>query len=138
MMKEKFETLYKDIAVRVSELSHAQRLKVGAVIVKEHRILSYGYNGMPSGLDNNCEYEKESKLVTKPEVIHAEVNAITKVAASHDSTEGATMFITHAPCVDCAKIIVSSGIKKVYFLTEYRDETGLNLLKNCGIEVIQG
>lgn len=138
MMKQKFETLYKDIAVRVSELSHAQRLKVGAVIVKEHRILSYGYNGMPSGLDNNCEYEKESKLVTKPEVIHAEVNAITKVAASHDSTEGATMFITHAPCVDCAKIIVSSGIKKVYFLTEYRDETGLNLLKNCGIEVIQG
>lgn len=138
MMKQKFETLYKDIAVRVSELSHAQRLKVGAVIVKEHRILSYGYNGMPSGLDNNCEYEKESKLVTKPEVIHAEVNAITKVAASHDSTEGATMFITHAPCVDCAKIIVSSGIKKVYFLTEYRDETGLNLLKNCGIEVIHG
>jgi dCMP deaminase len=138
MMKQKFEALYKDIAVRVSELSHAQRLKVGAVIVKEHRILSYGYNGMPSGLDNNCEYEKESKLVTKPEVIHAEVNAITKVAASHDSTEGATMFITHAPCVDCAKIIVSSGIKKVYFLTEYRDETGLNLLKNCGIEVIQG
>ena len=138
MMKQKFETLYKDIAVRVSELSHAQRLKVGAVIVKEHRILSYGYNGMPSGLDNNCEYEKESKLVTKPEVIHAEVNAITKVAASHDSTEGATMFITHAPCVDCAKISVSSGINKVYFLTEYRDETGLNLLKKCGIEVIQG
>ena len=123
--------LYADIAEKVANLSHARRLKVGAVIVKDDRILSYGYNGMPKGFDNDCENEivKEDEYyidnggpahlmltttyVTKPEVIHAEINAIAKVAASNDSTKGATIFITHAPCADCAKMIIASGIETV-------------------------
>ena len=147
--------LYADIADKVAELSHARRLKVGAVIVKDDRILSYGYNGMPKGFDNNCENEiakeeeclldvggppyiiKTISYVTKPEVIHAEINAIAKVAASSDSTKGATIFITHAPCADCAKMIIASGIEKVYYETDYRDETGINMLKSAKIEVLK-
>ena len=154
-MKQKFVMLYTDIVKRVSELSNARRLKVGAVIVKDDRILSYGYNGMPKGFENNCEntVEKEEECildvggppyiikrvswVTKPEVIHAEINAIAKVAASGDSTKGATIFITHAPCADCAKMIIASGIEKVYYQHDYRDETGINTLKQANISVIK-
>lgn len=147
--------LYADIAEKVANLSHARRLKVGAVIVKDDRILSYGYNGMPKGFDNNCENEitqheeyyidnggqpypiVTTSYVTKPEVIHAEINAIAKVAASNDSTKGATIFITHAPCADCAKMIIASGIETVNYINSYRDETGINMLKNAQISVIK-
>jgi dCMP deaminase len=154
-MKEKFVMLYADIAKRVSELSRARRLKVGVVIVKDDRILSYGYNGMPKGFDNDCEDEitKEDEYyidnggpahsmlttsyATKPEVIHAEINAIAKVAASNDSTKNATIFVTHAPCAECAKMIIACGIETVYYLNSYRDETGINMLKLANLDVLQ-
>ena len=154
-MKNKFVEFYAETVERVAKLSYAKRLKVGAIIVKDDRILSYGYNGMPKGFDNNCENEivteedylidvggpvhkmTVTSLVTKPEVIHAEINAIAKVAASSDSTKGATIFVTHAPCADCAKMIIASGIEKVYYLTDYRDETGINMLKSANIEVLK-
>lgn len=144
-MKEKFLSLYCDIAERIAELSYAERLKVGAVIVKDHRILSYGYNGTPSGFENVCEVEipevvdfesrsvTESYKVTKPEVIHAEQNALMKVTRSHDSTEGAAMFITHSPCVDCAKLILQSGVREVYFIHAYRNDAGLKVLEAGGV-----
>lgn len=139
-MKPKFVNLYIDLAERIAELSHARRLKVGAVVVKDHRILSYGYNGTPAGFDNNCEIEipeqvydghvvEPAQLVTKPEVIHAEMNALTKLAKHGDSCDQASMFITHAPCVECAKLILQSGISNVYFADVYRSLDGLRLLE---------
>lgn len=140
-MKSKFLELYSDIAERVAKLSHAKRLQVGAVIVKDSRILSYGYNGTPAGFDNSCETEViengQIKLVTKPIVIHAEQNAICKVASSHDSCNGSTIFVTHAPCVECSKVILQSGIKTVYYKQTYRSTDGIELLKSGGIEVKQ-
>jgi len=138
-VKEKFLSLYCDIAERIAELSYAERLKVGAVIVKDHRILSYGYNGTPSGFDNVCELNMTSvsDSVTKPEVIHAEQNALMKVTRSHDSTEGAAMFITHSPCVDCAKLILQSGIRDVYFIHAYRNDAGLRVLEAGGVSLHQ-
>ena len=130
-MKEKFILFYFDVAKRVAELSHAKRLKVGAVIVKDHRILSYGYNGTPAGFDNCCEVEN----VTKPEVIHAEMNAIAKISYHGDSCKDATMFLTHAPCIECAKIILQSGICNVYYLEDYRSTAGVDLLKSRAITV---
>ena len=129
-------------AENYATLSSAKRLKVGCVIVKDNRIISIGYNGMPSGWDNNCEHEVKTgntgygrKLVTKPEVLHAETNAIAKVAQSTESSEGSTMFCTHAPCVDCAKLIYQSGIATLYFKHEYRDDAGLKFLKLSGVNV---
>ena len=150
-MKDKFISLYCDVAERVSQLSHAQRLKVGAVIVKDDRILSYGYNGMPSGFDNVCETEvfveidgivmmnipENRELVTKSEVVHAEMNAIAKVAKHTDSCEGASIFITHSPCVECAKLILQSGISRVYYVNSYRSSAGIELLKKGDVEVIK-
>jgi len=144
-VKQKFISLYFDIAERVSALSHARRLKVGAVIVKDHRILSYGYNGTPPGFDNDCELYVPEQIgtvidaytVTKQEVIHAETNAIVKVARSGDSTDGAVIFITHSPCVECAKLILQSGISVVYYKADYRSADGINLLKKAGIGVIK-
>ena len=123
-----------------AELSHARRLHVGAIVVKDDRIISIGYNGMPSGWDNNCEDELHQPigrvdLVTKPEVLHAESNAIAKLAKSSESGLGADIFITHAPCLDCAKLIYQSGIKRVYFGMAYRDDAGINFLTKSGIEV---
>lgn len=125
-----------------AELSHARRLHVGAIIVKDDRIISIGYNGMPAGWDNNCEYELHQPvnrvdLVTKPEVLHAETNAIAKLARSSDSGLGADIFITHAPCLDCAKLIYQSGIRRVYFGQAYRDTAGIDFLKNSNIQVEQ-
>lgn len=125
-----------------AELSHARRLHVGAIIVKDDRIISIGYNGMPAGWDNNCEYELHQPvnrvdLVTKPEVLHAETNAIAKLARSSDSGLGADIFITHAPCLDCAKLIYQSGIQRVYFGQAYRDTAGIDFLKNSDIQVEQ-
>jgi dCMP deaminase len=135
-VKDKFISFYFDIAERVSELSYANRLKVGAVIVKDDRILSYGYNGTPAGFDNSCETELNGDLVTKPEVIHAEQNAILKIARHGDSSSGATLFITHAPCVDCAKLILQSGISRVYYRQDYRSTAGIDLLRKSNFGIL--
>lgn len=145
-MKEKYIQAYIDIAHRVAELSHARRLKVGAVIVKDD-VITYGYNGMPSGWDNNCEDETvelysgyegaihHTVLKTKPEVLHAESNAISKIAKSTVSARDADMFITHSPCIDCAKMIFQSGVKRVFYSTDYRSDAGVDFLKKSGITV---
>ena len=117
-------------------LSTARRLKVGALVVKDDRIISIGYNGMPKGWDNNCETEQEDGTIkTKPEVLHAETNAIAKLARSNESGLDADLFVTHSPCLDCAKLIYQSGIKRVYYANAYRDESGVTFLKNSGVEV---
>ena len=141
-MKEKFVNAYMDVAERFAELSSARRLHVGAIVVKDDRIISIGYNGMPSGWDNDCEdlvyrIAEEPILKTKPEVLHAETNAIAKLAKSNESGLGATMFITHAPCLDCAKLIYQSGISSVLYRDAYRDTGGITFLEKSGIEVTQ-
>ena len=143
MMKEKFKQAYMDTARRFAELSHAVRLKVGAIVVKDDRIISIGYNGMPAGWDNNCEVvvgyniNNEPELKTRPEVLHAETNAISKLARSSESGLDADMFITHSPCLDCAKLIHQSGIKRVFYREAYRDDYGLTFLEKSGILVEQ-
>ena len=125
-----------DWARRVSELSHARRLHVGAVIVKDDTVISYGYNGMPAGWDNNCEHIlQDGTLKTKPEVLHAESNAIAKLAKSNNSGLGADLFVTHMPCLDCAKIIYQSGISRVWYGANYRDDSGIQFLYKSGIEI---
>jgi len=125
-------------------LSTARRLKVGAIIVKDDRIISIGYNGMPSGWDNNCEdeiYDETgmflNQLKTKPEVLHAERNALDKLARCNESGLGSTMFITHAPCLECAKSIYSVGVSQVFYGKIYRSDEGINFLKKCGIDTEQ-
>lgn len=168
-MKSKFIESYMKVAETFAELSSARRLHVGAIIVKDDRIISIGYNGMPSGWDNNCEdkeymsidaggwlnpdeinerwpyseqqYPKDSniwrryKLTTKPEVLHAETNAIAKLAKSTESGDGAKLFVTHAPCLDCAKLVYQSGINSVYYRNSYRSDEGIAFLEKCNIEV---
>mgnify|MGYP001044103908 CR=1 FL=1 len=138
-MKEKFKQAYMDVAGRFAQLSTAERLQVGAIVVKDDRIISIGYNGMPSGWDNICEDTVEednvTRLVTKTEVLHAETNAISKLARSVESGEGATIFITHSPCMDCAKMIYQAGITEVYYNEEYRSAGGIEFLKKCGLKV---
>ena len=165
-MKQKYIDLYMDWADRTAQLSYAKRLQVGAVIVKDDSVISYGYNGTPSGWDNNCEDKVWDKgaggwlspeeieeqypfedwhegaqrnvrygLKTKPEVLHAESNAIAKLARGTNSGIGASIFITHAPCHDCAKLIYQSGISSVYYRSSYRDNMGLEFLTKSGIEV---
>jgi dCMP deaminase len=168
-MKPKFKTLYNNIAHEVSKMSHAKRLQVGAVIVKDDRVISMGYNGMPAGWDNNCEdkdymsrdaggwlnpdeieekwpftdeeqgpyyeYTRRYRLKTKPEVLHAESNAIAKLAKSSESGLDASLFVTHAPCMDCAKLIYQSGISSVYYRNSYRDVAGVDFLRKSGIHV---
>ena len=139
-MKEKFIDYFSKIAINTSQLSHARRLKVGAIIVKNDCIVSFGYNGTPSGWDNNCEDEvgTPAQLVTKPEVLHAEMNALMKLAKSTMSSEDGTMFCTHAPCLDCAKGIYQAGISSVYYINEYkRSNEGINFLKKSGVEICQ-
>ena len=116
-------------------------MQVGAIIVKEDRIVSIGYNGMPPGWSNECEYadyypDGDFVLKTKPEVIHAEANAIAKLAKSTESGKDATMFLTHAPCIDCAKQIFTAGINTVYYAQEYRSTDGLEFLRKCGLTII--
>lgn len=150
-----------------AELSHARRLHVGAIVVKDDRIVSIGYNGMPAGWDNDCEdkdymssdaggwlnpdeieerwpyaeYNEDAEeeyryaLKTKPEVLHAETNAIAKLAKSTESGVGATMFVTHSPCLDCAKLIYQSGINKVYYRDNYRSTDGIEFLTKSGVWV---
>jgi dCMP deaminase len=148
-MKPKFQKLYNNIAHEVAKMSHARRLQVGAVIVKDDRVISMGYNGMPAGWDNNCESEETEfnlvtktrtgtgKLTTRPEVLHAESNAIAKLAKSNDSGDGADIFVTHAPCMECSKLIFQSGIRRVYYSSDYRDDSGIKFLKQSGIEVVK-
>jgi dCMP deaminase len=169
-MKQKYIDLYMDWATRAADLSHARRLHVGAVIVKDDTVISYGYNGMAAGWDNNCEdvewcsagswlspkeieaawpYEGEYtdqdgntmqgryRLKTKPEVLHAESNAVAKLARSNNSGKDADIFITHAPCIECAKLIYQSGIRRVWFGQQYRNTAGIEFLQKSGIEVTQ-
>ena len=170
-MKEQLIATYMSTAKLFAELSHARRLKVGAIIVKDNRIISIGYNGMPSGWDNNCEdvqwmsadagqwfspdeiavewpFEDDFvdpdgnkipwryRLVTKPEVLHAESNAIVKLARSNESGEGSDMFVTHSPCIECAKLIAQTGIKRVFYSQNYRNDSGIKFLKKSGVHVI--
>jgi dCMP deaminase len=159
-MKQKFRDAYMKTAEVFAQLSSARRLHVGAIVVKDDRIISIGYNGMPSGWDNNCEdkeymdqgaggwlsvEEIEERwpfldgsryaLKTKPEVLHAETNAIAKLAKSTESGDGASIFITHAPCLDCAKLIYQSGINSVYYRNSYRSEDGVHFLEKAGVKV---
>ena len=140
---------YAKIATETAKLSTAIKLKVGCVIVKDNRILSIGYNGMPSGWSNECETSTEDLdytltfnqkyLRTKPEVLHAEANALMKLCKSTDSSEGATLFVTHYPCIECAKLIYQAGISQVYYINEYNASkgSGYNFLQEAGIEVCQ-
>ena len=162
-MKQKFIDAHMQAAEVYAKLSSARRLQVGCVIVKNDTIIGIGYNGMPSGWTNECEdilfvqdspeldYEtmtKEgytfgsykdfsgwTKRVTKPEVLHAETNAVAKVARSTNSTENADLFVTHAPCLDCAKLIFQSVISRVFYRDTYRSEDGINFLRQCNVEV---
>jgi len=174
-MDKRFTDFYMDLAARTALLSRARRLQVGAILVKEDRVISLGFNGTPSGWDNNCEdndymdrgaggwlgpeeiYERwpltetivvandnESReilrrycLKTKPEVLHAEANCIAKVARSSESSEGAVLFSTHAPCMECAKLIYQSGIKQVFYRDEYRNDAGPAFLTQAGIAVVK-
>lgn len=150
--------LYMRIAEEVSKMSSAVRLKVGSIIVKNDNIIGFGWNGTPSGWDNNCEnieytyderdtvngnwnYDSDTKrwsrLKTKPEVIHSESNAILKVAKSTESTNAATMFCTHAPCLECAKLIYQCGISKLFYREQYRSDDGINFLTKSNVEVVQ-
>ena len=126
---------YLDIANRTSELSYAKKLKVGAIIVKDKRILSIGYNGTPAGWDNVCE---DAAGKTKPEVIHAEANALMKLARSTESSEGATLFCTHTPCIECAKLIYQAGIETVVYQHEYEASkgNGLHFLIKSGVKTV--
>ena len=142
----KFDNVHMRVAEVYSEVSSARRLQVGCVIVKNNTIIGIGYNGMPSGWDNNCENEigevingankiVEIRLKTKPEVLHAESNALAKVARSTNSSEGATLYVTHAPCLECSKLIYQSGINSVFYRNEYRDSAGINFLNKCEVHV---
>jgi dCMP deaminase len=156
MLPSKFANAHMKVAEVYSQLSSARRLHVGCVVVKDNTIIGIGYNGMPSGWDNNCEdkvyanewsidnveweYQEEDSehpynLKTKPEVLHAETNALAKIARSTNSSDGASMFITHAPCLDCAKLVYQSGIKSVYYRNSYKNTDGLDFLNKCNVEV---
>lgn len=141
-MKQKYIDLYMDWARRAAELSHARRLHVGAVIVKDDTVISYGYNGMPAGWDNDCEteiwnvHDGSSELKTRPEVLHAERNALDKLAKRGGvGGDNASMFVTHAPCLECAKSIYGAGIKEVYYREQYRSVDGIEFLEKCGVKV---
>lgn len=133
-MKLKFKKFYMSVAFDAANLSHCVRNKVGSVIVQNDSIISYGYNGTPSGDDNCCETEENN---TKSEVIHAEINAIAKAAKEGYSCDGAFMFITMSPCIECAKLIKQSGIKEVWYYHGYRDMSGVYFLRDRGVECYQ-
>lgn len=130
----KYDDKYMRMAAIWAENSYCKRRQVGALIVKDRMIISDGFNGTPSGFENVCEDENG---VTKPYVLHAEANAISKVAKSGNSAEGSTLFITASPCIECAKLIIQAGIKRVVYKDEYRLTDGIDLLKRAGIEVEQ-
>lgn len=125
MKQKKLDEVYTNVAKQISTLSHCVRSKVGAVLVKEGNIIAFGYNGTPSGMDNCCEKED----VTLPHVIHAEVNAILKAAKTGAAVEGSTLYLTLSPCLDCSKLILQAGVKRVVYLETYRHLDGPNFLK---------
>lgn len=129
---EKFDARYLEMAEVWAKNSYCKRRQVGALIVKDRMIISDGYNGTPSGFENVCEDESG---VTKPYVLHAEANAITKVAKSGNSSQGATLYVTASPCIECSKLIIQAGIKRVVYKDEYRLTDGVDLLRRAGIEV---
>ena len=133
---DKWDKAHMEAAEVYGNLSQAKRLKVGCVIVRDNRIISIGYNGTPSGWDNNCEDTFDDMGVpvirTRPEVLHAETNAITKLAKSSESAEGATLYCTYNPCFDCAKLIYQSGITRVVYKNNYRDDAGIKFLEKAG------
>jgi len=129
---EKFDRSYLEMAQIWSRNSYCKRRQVGALIVKDRMIISDGYNGTPSGFENVCEDENG---VTKPYVLHAEANAITKVAKSGNSSQGATLYVTASPCLECSKLIIQAGIRRVVYSDEYRLTDGVDLLQRAGIEV---
>ncbi len=131
--QEQFDKRYLEMAKTWALNSYCKRRQVGALIVKEKMIISDGYNGTPSGFENLCE---DKDFNTKPYVLHAEANAITKVAKSNNSSDGATLYITSSPCMECAKLIIQSGIRRVVFCDKYRIEDGIDLLKKANIEVV--
>jgi dCMP deaminase len=136
-MKDKMISAYMDVAERFSQLSSAKRLHVGAIVVKDDRIISIGYNGMPAGWSNECEYTlPDGSLKSKPEVLHAERNALDKLARGTESGMSAMMFVTHAPCIECAKSIYGAGIHTVYYRDKYRDTAGLDFLQQAGVNVV--
>ena len=134
---QKDNEMYMRIALITAERSYARRLKVGCVIVKNHSIISFGWNGMPTGYDNCCEMEVNGELVTRPEVQHAELNAIAKLAENGYSSKGASIFITHSPCIHCALLIQKCGITAVYYHELSRSGDGLEFLRRAGIGVHQ-
>lgn len=129
----KLDTRYARMARIWAENSYCERRKVGALVVKDQMIISDGYNGTPTGFENICEDENNT---SKPYVLHAEANAITKLARSNNSSEGATMYCTASPCIECAKLIIQAGIKRVVYSEQYRLTDGIDLLKRAGIEVL--
>ena len=131
--QELLDRRYMRMAFIWSENSYCQRRKVGALLVKDKMIISDGYNGTPSGFENICEDENN---ISKPYVLHAEANAITKLARSHNSSDGATLYVTSSPCIECAKLIIQSGIKRVVYTEQYRLTDGVDLLRKAGIEVV--
>ncbi len=131
--QEQFDKRYLEMALIWAKNSYCKRRQVGALIVKDKMIISDGYNGTPAGFENECE---DVDGITKPYVLHAEANAITKVAKSNNSSEGATLYVTTSPCLECSKLIIQSGIKRVVFCERYHNEDGLILLKRAGIEVV--
>ena len=130
--KHELDLRYLRMARIWAENSYCERRKVGALIVKDKMIISDGYNGPPAGFENVCEDENH---LTKPYVLHAEANAITKIARSGNNSEGATLYVTDAPCIECSKLIIQSGIKKVFYARQYRLTDGIDLLQRAGIEV---
>ena len=139
--QNELDKTYLSMAHTWSQLSRATRKKVGCLIVKDGAIISDGYNGTPKGFDNTCEYnpnpDVHNKLITKPEVLHAESNAITKLAKSTQSSAGATMYITISPCVECAKLIIQSEISRVVYGKLYKNPDGLNLLRQAKIQITE-
>lgn len=131
--QKKFDKSYLDMAAVWARNSYCQRRQVGAIIVKDRMIISDGYNGTPAGFENVCE----DNGVTKPYVLHAEANAITKVAKSNNSSDGATLYVTASPCMECSKLIIQAGIKRVVYSEEYRITDGIDLLRRAGVEVVK-
>ena len=129
----KFDIFAMNTAIEASKMSTANRLKVGCIAVRDGRILSVGYNGMPSGWSNECEVDDK----TKPEVLHAEANCLMKLAQSTETSKDSILFITHSPCVECAKLIHQAGVRKVIYKTKYRVDAGIDFLTKSKIEVIK-
>ena len=133
-MKEKHICAFMKTAKNFAECSTANRLHVGCIAVKDNKIISIGYNGTPNGWSNKCEDENNKTL---PEVLHAESNMLMKLARTTGGAEGSTIFVTHSPCIECAKLIYQSGITAVYYETDYRNNDGIDFLKKCGVKVVK-